>query len=190
MIYPPINTDKFTQINEEERVKLREKLGFKKDEIIYLFPSTGHTRKGFDILKKYFEKIQLPICLVVAGRTVEENPKISSLGFCKNMPELYQAADFTIMASQYEPFGLVGLESILSGTPVIFSENMGCLEVLKNEFGYTFSRENISTLDEAIQKSVKQASEQLHRILNPMDCIRYNPSLSHHIKAILELIAK
>lgn len=52
VIYPPINTDKFTQINEEERVKLREKLGFKKDEIIYLFPSTGHTRKGFDILKK------------------------------------------------------------------------------------------------------------------------------------------
>ena len=30
VIYPPINTDKFTQINEEERVKLREKLGFKK----------------------------------------------------------------------------------------------------------------------------------------------------------------
>ena len=52
VIYPPINTDKFTQINEEEREKLREKLGFKKDEIIYLFPSTGHTRKGFDILKK------------------------------------------------------------------------------------------------------------------------------------------
>ncbi|PRJ08128.1 Mannosylfructose-phosphate synthase [Haemophilus influenzae] len=141
-------------------------------------------------MKKYFEKTQLPIRLVVAGTPVEENLKISSLGFCKNMPELYQAADFTIMASQYEPFGLIGLESILSGTPVIFSENMGCLEVLKNEFGYTFSRENISTLDEAIQKSVKQASEQLHRILNPMDCIRYNPSLSHHIKAILELIAK
>ena len=190
VIYPPINTDKFTQINEEERVKLREKLGFKKDEIIYLFPSTGHTRKGFEILKKYFEKTQLPIRLVVAGTPVEENPKISSLGFCKNMPELYQAADFTIMASQYEPFGLVGLESILSGTPVIFSENMGCLEVLQHEFGYTFSRENMDTLDDAIQKSVKQASEYQHRILNPMDCIRYNPSLNHHIKAILELIAK
>ena len=190
VIYPPIDTDRFIKINEEERVKLREKLGFKKDEVIYLFPSTGHTRKGFDILKKYFEKTQLPIRLVVAGTPVEETPKISSLGFCKNMPELYQAADFTIMASQYEPFGLVGLESILSGTPVIFSENMGCLEVLQHEFGYTFSRENMNTLDDAIQKSLKQASEHQHRILNPMDCIRYNPSLSHHIKAILELIAK
>ena len=190
VIYPPIDTDKFTQINEEERVKLREKLSYKKDEVIYLFPSTGHTRKGFDILKKYFEKTTLPIRLVVAGTPVEETPKISSLGFCKNMPELYQAADFTIMASQYEPFGLVGLESILSGTPVIFSENMGCLEVLQNEFGYTFSRENMNTLDDAIQKSVKQASEQEHRIHNPIGCIRYNPSLSHHTQAILELIAK
>lgn len=190
VIYPPIDTDKFTQINEGERVKLREKLGFKKNEVIYLFPSTGHTRKGFDILKKYFEKTTLPIRLVVAGTPVEETPKISSLGFCKNMPELYQAADFTIMASQYEPFGLVGLESILSGTPVIFSENMGCLEVLQNEFGYTFSRENMNTLDDAIQKSVKQASEQEHRIHNPIGCIRYNPSLSHHTQAILELITK
>ena len=190
VIYPPIDTDRFIKINEEERVKLREKLGFKKDEVIYLFPSTGHTRKGFDILKKYFEKTQLPIRLVVAGTPVEETPKISSLGFCKNMPELYQAADFTIMASQYEPFGLVGLESILSGTPIIFSENMGCLEVLQNEFGYTFSRENMNTLDDAIQKSVKQASEQEHRIHNPISCIRYNPSLSHHTQAILELIAK
>ena len=48
----------------------------------------------------------------------------------------------------------------------------------------------MDTLDDAIQKSVKQASEYQHRILNPMDCIRYNPSLNHHIKAILELIAK
>ena len=190
VIYPPIDTDRFIKINEEERVKLREKLGFKKDEVIYLFPSTGHTRKGFDILKKYFEKTQLPIRLVVAGTPVEETPKISSLGFCKNMPELYQAADFTIMASQYETFGLVCLESILSGTPIIFSENMGCLEVLQNEFGYTFSRENMNTLDDAIQKSVKQASEQEHRIHNPISCIRYNPSLSHHTQAILELIAK
>ena len=54
------------------------------------------------------------------------------------MPELYQAADFTIMASQYEPFGLIGLESILSGTPVIFSENMGCLEVLKTNLAIHF----------------------------------------------------
>ncbi len=40
------------------------------------------------------------------------------------MPELYQAADFTIsLHCQYEPFGLVGLESILSGTPVILGKH-------------------------------------------------------------------
>lgn len=32
---------------------------------------------------------------------------VVGLGFCTDMPELYRAADFTIMASLYEPFGLV-----------------------------------------------------------------------------------
>ncbi len=59
VIYPPliqINSHKSMK-KKRKRVKLREKLGFKEDEIIYLFPSHGHTRKGFDILKKYFEKL-------------------------------------------------------------------------------------------------------------------------------------
>ena len=49
---------------------------------------------------------------------------VVGLGFCTDMPELYRAADFTIMASLYEPFGLVGVESVLCGTRVVLSDNM------------------------------------------------------------------
>lgn len=112
------------------------------------------------------------------------------------MPELYQASDYTIMASNYEPFGLVGLESILSGTPIIFADNIGCLEILKNNFGYTFSRNNIETLDQAIKNSVESATcnvqhtkQKSHRIQAPLDCIDYDPRLSHHIQILLQAIA-
>lgn len=196
VIYPPIDTSKFLIIDDNKRKSLREKLGFKENEVIYLFPSTGHSRKGFDILKKYFEKSDLPIRLVVAGTPVTESKNITSLGFCKNMPELYQASDYTIMASNYEPFGLVGLESILSGTPIIFADNIGCLEILKNNFGYTFSRNNIETLDQAIKNSVESATcnvqhtkQKSHRIQAPLDCIDYDPRLSHHIQILLQAIA-
>ena len=189
VIYPPIDTSKFLIIDDNKRKSLREKLGFKENEVIYLFPSTGHSRKGFDILKKYFEKSDLPIRLVVAGTPVTESKNITSLGFCKNMPELYQASDYTIMASNYEPFGLVGLESILSGTPIIFADNIGCLEILKNNFGYTFSRNNIETLDQAIKNSVERAKQKSHRIQAPLDCIDYDPRLSHYIQALLQAIA-
>ena len=104
------------------------------------------------------------------------------------MPELYQVADYTIMASIYEPFGLVGIESILSGTPVIFSDNMGCLEVLENNFGYTFCRNNIDTLDKVIQNAVRQFSSLKNRISTPLDCITYNPRLSAHIEELLDIL--
>lgn len=70
---------------------------------------------------------------------------VVGLGFCTDMPELYRAADFTIMASLYEPFGLVGVESALCGTRVVLSENMACTEVMNEEAGFFFSRQNPET---------------------------------------------
>lgn len=188
VLYPPVDVEKFSLPTNEKRVELRKKFGFNDNEIIYLFPSTGHARKGFDILKDYFEKSDLPIRLVVAGTPVKGAKNITSLGFCKNMPELYQAADYTIMASIYEPFGLVGIESILSGTPVIFSDNMGCLEVLKNNFGYTFSRNNRESLELVIRQSIEKVNSWEHRIQSPLDCISYDPSVSSHIRKLLSSI--
>lgn len=189
VVYPPVDVNRFTLPQSNQiRKELRKKFGFDDNEIIYLFPSTGHSRKGFDLLKQYFEQSNLPIRLAVAGTPVTESKNVTSLGYCKNMPELYQAADYTIMASVYEPFGLVGVESILSGTPVIFSDNMGCLEILKNNFGYSFSRNNIDTLDNAIKVSTSKALSYEHRINDPFDCLDYNPALSAHIENLLHYI--
>ena len=188
VIYPPVNSESFQPVNDDERISFRKKFNFQDPEIIFLFPSTGHERKGFNILKNYFNQSDLPIRLVVAGSPVTESKNITSLGYCKNMSELYQAVDYTIMASIYEPFGLVGIESILSGTPVIFSDNMGCLEVLENNFGYTFCRNNIDTLDKVIQNSVRQFSSLKNRISTPLDCITYNPCLSAHVEELLDIL--
>ncbi|TCK01434.1 glycosyltransferase involved in cell wall biosynthesis [Volucribacter psittacicida] len=186
VIYPPANTKKFHTISKEVRSNLRKKFGFSSQEIIYIFPSTGHSRKGFDLLKNYFEQTDLPIKLIVAGTQVTESRNIRSLGFCSNMQELYQAADYTIMASKYEPFGLVGVESILCGTPIIFSENMACTEVFQNNFGYTFNRKNIHTLELAIKSSIKHIS----RIEQPLNTLNYDPSLIKHIQALQNIIER
>lgn len=184
VIYPPVNTENFKIVDEVTRKKVREKFGFSENEIIYLFPSTGHSRKGFDILKPYFENSDLPIKLVVAGTPVKESKRIKSLGFCKNMPELYQAADFTIMASKYEPFGLVGIESILCGTPVVFSDNMGCSEVFNDQCGFLFNRNIQQSLNDAIIKSVNNR----FRVNEPFSVLKYNPMLGVHIENLNKLI--
>lgn len=186
VIYPPLDVNKFNIINNDRRNELRKKFGFKDDETIYLFPSTGHKRKGFELLSDYFRNSNLPIKLVVAGTPVKEEKNIIFLGFRKDMPELYQAADFTIMASIYEPFGLVGLESIFSGTPIVFSENMACTEVFQNNFGYTFDRHSKDSLNNAVVGSYNNK----FRIDNPYSLISYNPSLENHISLLCKEIEK
>ncbi len=189
VIYPPVDTRKFTIISDNERKKLREELGFNDNEIFYLFPSTGHKRKGFDKLKSFFANTVLPIKLVVAGTPVKESKNIISLGFRRDMPKLYQAADFTIMASEYEPFGLVGIESILSGTPIVFSKNMACLEVFDHDYPLVFDRNDKYSLENVILHSINLVKENKSRIENPLEIIHYNPELDEHIQLLQKVIS-
>ena len=60
---------------------------------------------------------------MVAGRPIDETgPNIHYLGYRSDIEDVYRAVDFTILASTYEPFGLVGVESVLCGTPVLVAD--------------------------------------------------------------------
>ncbi len=52
------------------------------------------------------------------------------------LPYLYSSADLTIVPSIYEPFGLVPLESLACGTPVIVSSNTAMRETIEPSVGY------------------------------------------------------
>lgn len=68
---------------------------------------------------------------MVAGRPLEHTFKNSLyVGFCRDMRKLYQACDYTVLASFYEPLGMVGAESVSCGTPAIMGDNIGCCEIL------------------------------------------------------------
>ncbi|HFC3360619.1 TPA: glycosyltransferase [Neisseria gonorrhoeae] len=169
---------------------MRAKYGFADHETVFLFPSTGHTRKGLELLADFFEQTELPVKLAVAGSPLPRPMKnVVGLGFCTDMPELYRAADFTIMASLYEPFGLVGVESALCGTRVVLSENMACTEVMNEESGFFFSRQNPETLAQAVARAVSLKKQGGHRLSDPMRALNYNPSLSHHIDRLTDMLA-
>ncbi|HJW96914.1 MAG TPA: glycosyltransferase family 4 protein [archaeon] len=56
--------------------------------------------------------------------------KVIFAGFVpqKDLASYYSAADVFVLPSLHEPFGITVLESLLSGTPVVVSENAGVLE--------------------------------------------------------------
>ncbi|MBI4733619.1 MAG: glycosyltransferase family 4 protein [Rubrobacteridae bacterium] len=54
------------------------------------------------------------------------------------MDMAYQMADVFVMPSVSEPFGIVPLESIQNGTPVVVSKNSGFVEVVRSCFAVDF----------------------------------------------------
>lgn len=129
VIYPPQCFQTTTEV--ADRRALREKFGLPQDKTLFLFPSSSHKRKGLDLLRRYFEKTAFPELLVVAGKPLKRPIKNALyVGFCTDMPTLYQACDYTVMASLYEPLGMVGAESVSCGTPAIMGKNIGCCEIL------------------------------------------------------------
>ena len=188
VIYPPVNNRKFTKLFSDARYGLRKKFGFNADETVFLFPSTGHKVKGLDLLVSIFENLDLPVKLAVCGRDTTSSKNVVNLGYQENMTELYWAADWTMLASKYEAFGLVGIESVLCGTPLVFANNIGCCEVLEKNAGIFFDRKNPQEIKEAIEKAHKLRSSGDHKIGNPLTCLNYNPTLKNHTEQLYQIL--
>ena len=188
VVHPPADTERFFP-QPDSIAATRARYGFGDDETVFLFPSTGHKRKGLDMLADFFEHTDLPVKLAVAGSPLPRPMKnMVELGFCKSMPELYRAADYTIMASMYEPFGLVGIESVLCGTRVVLADNMGCCEVLNEQAGFFFSRRHPHTLADSIARAVALKQSGSHKLSEPQQALNYQPTLEHHIRRLYHML--
>lgn len=188
LLYPPVDAARFTPVDRATRRALRARYGFGDDEIVFLFASSGHARKGLDMLVEYFGRSSLPVTLVVAGRPVGKRlPRVRELGYCENIEQLYCAADFSILASDYEPFGLVGVESVLCGTPLVFADNIGCLEVIRPEAVECFSRAAPQGLERAIERAAARVRAGSARLAAPRSMLAYDPGLGVHADALKAL---
>jgi glycosyltransferase involved in cell wall biosynthesis len=94
--------------------------------------------------------------LVIAGssaRSADRLPQVRHLGFVRPMEELYTAVDFTVLPSLYEPFRLVVKESLLYGTPVLVSKNVGALDIIGSNEGLVFDDLQPRTIAETIVRA-------------------------------------
>lgn len=127
----------------------------KDNEKIILYLGRLSKIKGLDFLLKAFSILVRDCCnlkLVIAGPDDGMLAYIINLISCLHLMNnviltgpiydriklmAYVDADILVYPSKYEIFGLVPLEAIMCGTPVIVTDDSGCGELIKNaECGY------------------------------------------------------
>jgi len=118
---------------------------------------------------------QLPLCVVVVGgdgqtaeATRELERRADALGITSllhlagridhdRLPLYYNAADMVVLPSTYESFGLVTLESLACGTPVVATRVGGAAAVLKNgKNGTLIDRPEAGLLARGIERVLAQ----------------------------------
>lgn len=180
VIYNGIISDDFKQFNEVERKKIRNKLGIKDTKIVFTFVGRLCNDKGID---KFIQAMQLlkdkkDIEYIIAGNnffgTFNEDAYIRKLkklakglenkihftGYIDNkkMYKIYSVSDVVVIPAQYEEvFGVVALEAMAMGLPVIASNSGGLPEVLSDKCAEFIKRNKnfVSNLSKEIYNLAK-----------------------------------
>jgi len=172
IIPPGVNTDRFYPIPMDEA---KEVVGIPKEDRMVLFVGRIEPLKGIDTLIEAMAmlKIKCKKCphylVIIGGENDSQEEQLSSemerlkilsheLGIedviifsgkrgQDSLPYYYSAAELVVMPSHYESFGMVALEAMACGTPVIASEVGGLRYLIKEgETGYFVPMKNPEVL--------------------------------------------
>lgn len=190
-----VDLSKFENLPNE--ITAREKLGLPEDQILLGLIGRFDPFKGHKVLLDAYEmlpsEVQNKISLVFLGeRTnpdienfhdylierIQEDTfksKVYILPFRKDVETFYAAIDVFVMASKAETFGMVTIESMAAGTPVIGSNAGGTTELLGDgNRGVLFETMNKKSLAKAIKYFVDEYK------YTPKDLKSYVKKFSHH----------
>ena len=160
-IYPPFDTKKFNAdaLSQDEILNIRAQFNIPEKNIVFLLLSA----------------------LLVAGRHISSSKNVIYIGFRKDIEKIYKVVDYTISASRYEPFGMVAIESILSGTPVVLSNRVGANELILPDAKNIFDPFDSNSLHKAILTAIANK----RRLINPIQYISQHDNELQHVSKIL-----
>lgn len=163
-----VNQDLFRPV---DRRKARNRLGIDNDENVILYVGRVEPLKGIDRLIRttaWLEK-RIPVKLLIVGGDDPDHPQMKQVkalvekleiddcvGFAgrvdqKDLPYYYSAADALVVASLYESFGLVALEAMSCGTPVVSTEVGGMRTLVRHgETGCLVRDDTVSGMGHSI----------------------------------------
>lgn len=91
--------------------------------------------------------------------------RVHFLGYRRDVPQLMREADFVVYPSLYEPSGLVLLEAMASGVPVITARTVGGVEFAGEDCALVLEDpEDAAAMAEAVRQLVAEPSERARRV--------------------------
>ncbi|HEY9630646.1 MAG TPA: glycosyltransferase family 1 protein [Coleofasciculaceae cyanobacterium] len=163
----------------------RSRLGIDLDDRVVLYVGRFDPRKGIETLVRAFAALKQRTAaaerlrLVIVGGSEPGQPDglersriehlVQELGLTEQtifagrighdmLPTYYTAADVCVIPSHYEPFGLVAIEAMACGTPVVASDVGGLkFTVVPEETGLLVPPQNETAFSEAIDRILTDA---------------------------------
>ncbi len=178
------NSEKFFPVSEDEKMKLREKKGFSKDDKILIYVAELNKNKNQEMIIRALKEIP-GAKLLFAGRDNNNGAcaKAAELYSVKDrvyfldqrddVDELLQMSDICAASSIREGLPVNIMEAMACGVPVVATDNRGHRSLVKNgEDGFT-----VAVNDD------KAMAEKINLLLNDKELFnRFSQKASENIK--------
>ena len=169
VVYHGIDSEKYTERNTTD---LRSQLGLSQADLIIGFVGRLSVQKGIKYMLDAFRLIAEKyknVHLVIAGSGELEGMikevvtkfnlenRIHLLGFRKDIPNLMMTFDIFLLPSLWEGFGIVLIEAMAAGKPVVATSTSSIPEIVEDgRSGILVPPENAEAISDALIKLISE----------------------------------
>lgn len=174
-----VNLDRFHPVSDEERSRIRESLGLKKDDFVGLYTAQVIPRKNHELIIRAIPDIikttpnfrmlfagsgeSMDKCVCLAQELGVAN-KVNFLGARSDVPQLCAIADVHISSSIQEGQGIGNIEAMAAGCTLIVTDIRGHRDVcIDGRNGFLFALDDTKKLVHSIH-TLAHDKELLKRI--------------------------
>ena len=190
VIYSGVDTAKFSPaLRAEFHDVIRTQLSIPLDAPVALFVGSGFERKGLVNFLRALAERRDHYGIVVGkdkssaryqamAQKLGLQERVRFTGGVSDTRPYYAASDVLVLPTLYEPFGLVCLEAMACGLPVVTSISAGAAELITAGVnGYVCDALDVEAIHRAIEQAVSPGVRELMRAAARDTALKFSPQV-------------